>query len=72
MKKLTLILAIVLALLLSACAEQARDLGYDPGADPKAALASARVVAQASNKSVLVIAGGEGCRWCQGLDRLIH
>jgi thioredoxin-related protein len=66
-------LVLSVALLLSAgCGEQQRDLGYDPGADPEAALANARLVASASNKSVLIIAGGDWCRWCHVLDRFIH
>jgi thioredoxin-related protein len=72
MKILASLLLAIALLSSTGCAEQARDLGYDPGADPQAALASARTLASASNKSVLIIAGGDWCRWCHVLDRFIH
>lgn len=72
MKILVPLLLTFALLLATGCAQPARDLGYDPGADPKAALANARVLAKATNKSVLIIAGGDWCRWCHVLDRFIH
>jgi hypothetical protein len=47
------------------------DLGYDPKADPFEQYHEAIAEAQAQNKLVLVIAGGEWCRWCHALERFV-
>ncbi len=69
--KLFFSVAMAMVLLVStACGK--RDLGYDPEADPALALVAAQKEAAASGKSVLVIAGGDWCRWCHVLDRFIE
>ena len=45
--------------------------GYDPSDDPTAALNRALVEAKASNRQVLVIAGGDWCRWCLILNTFL-
>jgi hypothetical protein len=47
----------------------AAGLGYDPQADPFEQYHDAIAAAQADNKLVLVIAGGDWCRWCHVLNR---
>jgi hypothetical protein len=49
----------------------AANLGYDSKADPFEAYHKAIAAAKAGNKLVLVIAGGEWCRWCHVLDRFV-
>jgi hypothetical protein len=38
--------------------------GYDPAANPQSALDAALVQAKSSHRKVLIIAGGDWCRWC--------
>lgn len=45
--------------------------GYDPKADPSADLVRAMAEAKASNRKVLVIAGGEWCVWCHYLEAFV-
>ena len=54
--------------LTSACAAS---LGYDPKADPFEEYHAAIALAEEQNKLVLVIAGGDWCRWCYVLDRFV-
>ena len=63
--------ALLLVLAVACTASGPADLGYDPKADPTPALATARAEAARSGKSVLVIAGGDWCRWCHVLDRFL-
>lgn len=49
----------------------AKDLGYDPEADPFEQYHEAIEQAQRENKLVLVIAGGDWCRWCHVLEQLL-
>ncbi len=58
--------------LLFAAHSHARDLGYDPQADPFEQYQQAIAAAEASNKLVLIIAGGDWCRWCYVLDRFVE
>lgn len=44
------------------------DVGRDPAADARAAFALAAV----SGRRVLIEVGGEWCRWCHVLDRLLE
>lgn len=44
---------------------------YSPTADPSVLLEAALREARAGNKKVLVIAGGDWCRWCLILDRFV-
>lgn len=55
----------------AASASFAADLGYDPKADPFEQYHEAIAQAQEQNKLVLVIAGGDWCRWCHVLDRFV-
>lgn len=47
------------------------ELGYDPSADPFAQYHAAIEQARAEDKLVLVIAGGDWCRWCHVLNRFV-
>lgn len=49
----------------------ASSLGYDPATDPFDQYHAAIERAQAQNKLVLVVAGGDWCSWCHRLDRFI-
>jgi hypothetical protein len=51
----------------------ARDdrIGYDPSADPFEQYQNAIEQAKAQHKLVLVIAGGDWCRWCHALNRFV-
>ena len=42
--------------------------GYDPTANPTEAVAQAVKPARATGRKVLVIAGGDWCRWCLALE----
>lgn len=44
---------------------------YSPTANPSVLLEAALTQARASNKKVLVIAGGDWCRWCLILERFV-
>ncbi|HEY4365816.1 MAG TPA: thioredoxin family protein [Steroidobacteraceae bacterium] len=46
-------------------------LGYDPKADPFAQYQDAVAQATAQHKLVLVIAGGDWCRWCHVLNNFV-
>jgi thioredoxin-related protein len=46
-------------------------LGYDPQADPFDQYHAAIEQAKTEHKRVLIIAGGDWCRWCYALDRFI-
>jgi hypothetical protein len=61
----------VLALLLLASVSAAADLGYDPQADPFDQYQQAVTRAAATNKLVLIVAGGDWCRWCHVLNRFV-
>ncbi len=45
-------------------ADNSGNAGYDPAANAQAALATALAQAKAENKRVLIVAGGDWCRWC--------
>lgn len=47
------------------------DLGYDPEADPFEQYQNAIAAAQARNKLVLIISGGDWCRWCHLLNQFM-
>lgn len=46
----------------------ARDIGYDPSADPFMQLHESAIKAKDEGKYILVISGGDWCRWCHVLD----
>lgn len=68
-------LAIAIAGSSLAVADSRRDaishLGYDPQADPFEQYQAAIAAAKAADKLVLVIAGGDWCRWCHVLNRFV-
>lgn len=61
----------LMACLFFAANSFAADLGYDPKADPFEQYHDAIAQAEKENKLVLVIAGGDWCRWCYALDRFV-
>jgi len=61
-----------LALLALAATSHAADLGYDPEADPFTQYQEAIAAAAAADKLVLIIAGGDWCRWCHVLNRFVE
>lgn len=73
MKRILLAAAFAFAVLTAsfASAGSSRDLGYDPQADPFEQYHDAIALAKASDRLVLVIAGGDWCYWCHVLDRFV-
>jgi hypothetical protein len=72
MRNLTLFVATLVLGLLSACvADGPANLGYDPAANPAVALATAQQEAAKVDKRVLIIAGGDWCRWCHVLNSFL-
>lgn len=63
--------AAFMASLLFATGSFAADLGYDPKADPFEQYHEAIAQAEQQHKLVLVIAGGDWCRWCHALHRFV-
>ena len=63
--------AAVLVFALAAQSATAHSLGYDPKADPFEQYHEAIERAQREHKLVLVIAGGDWCRWCHVLERFV-
>jgi thioredoxin-related protein len=63
--------ALAMALLCSAPSRAASMLGYEPEADPFDQYHEAVARAQAENKLVLVIAGGDWCSWCHRLNKFM-
>jgi len=47
-------------------------LGYEPLADPDQQLSVAMKKAQAEDKWVLLIGGGDWCTWCWHLNEILH
>ena len=58
-------------LLLSADGRSAEDIGYDPKADPFRQLEEGVARAQAADKLVLLISGGDWCIWCHYLNAFV-
>jgi hypothetical protein len=63
--------AIAIAALLATVDTHAASLGYDPKADPFVQYQQAIAQASAQHKLVLVIAGGDWCRWCHVLNSFV-
>jgi thiol:disulfide interchange protein len=57
--------------IVSATVSQAADKSYDPEADVFEQYQNAINQAQAQNKLVLVVAGGEWCHWCNVLNKFV-
>jgi thioredoxin-related protein len=68
-----LILCLSLPLLVTACAvsSNSTDIGYHPNTNPVADLAHAKDLASTNNKKILIIAGGDWCRWCHALNEFL-
>ena len=71
LKKFLIALAAMAGVTAAAHAGRDNRLGYDPQADPFDQYHAAIEQAQAEHKRVLIIAGGDWCRWCYALDRFI-
>ena len=69
--KTVAIAALAMAMLCSTASRAASMLGYDPEADPFEQYHEAVAQAQAENKLVLVIAGGDWCSWCHRLNKFM-
>jgi thioredoxin-related protein len=65
------IAAFAMAMFCSTATRAASMLGYDPQADPFDQYHEAVARAQAENKLVLVIAGGDWCGWCHRLNKFM-
>lgn len=50
----------------------AKDIGYDPKADPFHQLEESAKIAKAEHKYILVVSGGDWCRWCHVLDDYLN
>lgn len=61
----------VLIVALSGCAHYG-DLGYSASADPFELLDQASEQARRSNQHILIIAGGDWCRWCYVLHDFLN
>jgi hypothetical protein len=72
MSKTALLTVACVALAAFGTTTLAANLGYDPKVDPFEQYHEAIAQAQAQNKRVLVIAGGDWCRWCHVLNRFIE
>lgn len=66
LRTLLTLFCFTLATLLAAPAhaDNSGNAGYDPAANADAALTTALAQASAEHKRVLVVAGGDWCRWC--------
>ena len=62
----------VLGAALTSATVLAEDIGYDPQADPFDALKAAQVRAEADDKLVLLVSGGDWCIWCHYLYRFLE
>jgi len=68
---LALLIGVAAAMLAMWRWQPGRHAAYSPTANPSVLLEAALKQARAGNKKVLVIAGGDWCRWCLILDRFI-
>lgn len=71
LRRILFISALLLVAATTSAGSQATQLGYDPVADPFEQYQSAIAQAKAQNKLVLVIAGGDWCRWCHVLNHFV-
>lgn len=71
MLRRSLVAVAFLVATLGAPASFASRLGYDPEADPFGQYHDAIAAAKADGKLVLVIAGGDWCRWCHVLNKFV-
>jgi thioredoxin-related protein len=59
-------------LLLFSLTGLAKDIGYYPSADPIQQLNESTVKARNEGKYILIISGGDWCRWCHVLDDYLN
>lgn len=71
MLKKVLIAAALIGAFAAPAMSASKGLGYDPKADPFVQYHDAVAQAQAQNKLVLIIAGGDWCRWCHVLNKFV-
>ena len=71
MLKRSLWAAVMMVAAMGAQNSSAANLGYDPQADPFEQYHDAIAAAKAEGKLVLVIAGGDWCRWCHVLNKFV-
>lgn len=71
MKVRTILGVAATAALVLGSTNAAEDIGYDPQADPAAVLAAGVARANAEDKLVVMIAGGDWCIWCHYLNAFI-
>lgn len=64
-----LIFVLLLLLSLGGCSD---DLGYEPSIDPYSKLDNAAVLARQENKLILIVSGGDWCRWCHILNNYLN
>ena len=62
---------IVFAMTFVVATTRAADLGYDADADPFELYRAAISEAAVTDRLVLIIAGGDWCRWCHVLNRFV-
>jgi thiol:disulfide interchange protein len=73
MKLLHLLPALFAAVLaVSSSAVPLGQFAYDSKADPDKVLNQAIKQAQDSGKHILLVAGGDWCRWCKALEAFVH
>ena len=65
------LLLVLMAIAMIVGRSEAEELGYDPEANPFEQYQRAVGEAAASNKLVLIVAGGDWCRWCHVLNRFV-
>lgn len=70
-RRLPLLALFLLAVATGGRAHTISDIGYQPTANPQVAFDRAVTDARASHRRVLVVAGGDWCRWCHVLDRFL-
>jgi hypothetical protein len=70
-RRIRWLVTLLIALTAPAYASSSR-LGYDPHADPFAQYQVAIEQARASNRLLLIIAGGDWCLWCHRLQRFLE
>ena len=73
MKRAVVVLLAAWLCLSAACGRSGpANLGYDPSANPTQQVDAARREGVQTGRRVLIIAGGDWCRWCHVLDEFLH
>ncbi|MGH8498596.1 MAG: thioredoxin family protein, partial [Methylococcales bacterium] len=69
--QILLFLVFVCAFMPACVANDASNVGYISNANPDVDLENAKSLAAAGNKKILVVAGGDWCRWCHVLNKFL-